>query len=163
MPVLNILDYYKAVDIAVRKYAKDKSEEEKQDIRQNAYLALLEAGTRVKNLKIAYLIASDSVIQYLYRGQGKLIIPDSLSDESVKRTVEEQCAIEFDSSDGIDIDKIATVVDKLSSDEQGVIILYFYTDYTIEDIAQILGKPVIWVKRKKSLALQKLKKLLKVK
>jgi RNA polymerase sigma factor (sigma-70 family) len=157
-----VLDYYKAVDIAVGKYGKGKSEEELKDIRQTCYLALLEAGTRVKNIKIAYKICKDSVLRYLYEGDGKLIELESLSDDSVFRKVERTHSQEFDTSDGLDVESIKNVIDKLSDEDRYIVEMTFYFNYTVERIAEFLGRPVIWVKRRKSLALQKLRKLLGV-
>ena len=160
-----VTDYYKAVDIAVRKYAKDKSDEEQRDIRQTAYLALVEAGSYVKNIKIAYGIAKNTVLQYMYRGEGKLVPQESLSDESVFRTVEKTRAVEFDISDGLDVDRIREAVKKLPSDEQFIIESAFGLGlgyWNTETVAEWLGKPVIWVERRKKLALLKLKKMLKI-
>jgi hypothetical protein len=153
-----IWKYWNEIETAIERHAANRSQDEKQDIRQTVYLTLL-AGKRVTTKKKALKIARESVLQYIQeqKKEGK---EESLSEPGVFRMAEEQQAQEFDTSGGLDLE---AAIERLPAADQ-IIIRMFYglagEAQTIASIAHWFGKPGIWVRRRKKLAVEKLKILL---
>lgn len=157
-----ILDYYDAVEAAIEKHARNRTEEEKKDIRQQIYLDLLVEGKRVSTKNVKKLI-SESVLKHL-RGSRKEDRLESLDEPSVFRIADANNAQEFEVFSGVDLSLIEDAVNKLPAVDRLILTHVFGlgTQITsITDLSKWMKKPRIWVKRKKIKALEKVRMILK--
>jgi len=121
---------------------------ERDDLRQEAYTALIQAGEKVTTPGLAYKISKDRIIDVLRKEKrvSKNELP--LNNSDVAKS-------DFpDFAAGIDL-RDALV--KLDPDEQFVINALFYERKTGDETAVGIGKSRQWVWEKKASAIKKLR------
>lgn len=185
------IKYADEVERAVLRYAIDLHECEKQDLRQECFLAILEAGDKITGPGGAYTTARRAVVDWLARekgsakrrnkvfsagkvgGPGKKTADDdkrvvrevSLSAPAVRRCVERSGRMGFDPESWLDSLVAAEALTRLPEEEQTVIRSLFGIGCELEspdDLAERLGKSRRWVYRRQESAMQMLRKALDV-
>lgn len=150
--------YRKEIEKAISKYALYRTEDEKNDLRQECRLALIQAWDSITGKGYAYTVARNRVIRWLQRFGEKTLSTDN---PAVLAAVEEQTAVLADPSDRID----AETLNQLPIMEATVLRLFFgigyAKEYTLKEIAKVVKKPVAFVRTTKARALGKLKLLWK--
>jgi DNA-directed RNA polymerase specialized sigma24 family protein len=184
-----VLDYTEEINKVVAKYAFDKDSDIQDDLRQECYLSLLEAGDKINNKGTAYIAAKNCVLNILRKEQGdkkqgiKAYNPGkvggpgksspeekptveyvSLADPSVMRTAEIQKYV-VPELEFLDIEKILDSLKILSWSEQAVIRSVFGINCdkkTRKEIADAFTKTAKWVRWKEISAKQKIRNYLKI-
>lgn len=147
---MDVRKYHTQIEQVINKYASDKRPREKDDLRQDAYTALIEAGEKVNSPQLAYKIAKDRVIDVLRKEW-----QHTSKEVPLSRSAENSSLPDF--SSGIDLqDALA----KLEPEEQLVINALFYERRTADEIGVVVGKSRQWVWNIKKSAIEKLKKFL---
>jgi RNA polymerase sigma factor (sigma-70 family) len=143
------IKYAKQVERAVLHYAVDYPEEDKEDLRQECFLAIITAGEKIKGPGGAYKTAKNTVVDWLARekgskkqnhrskvfnagkvgGPGKKTAKDdkpkiefvSASDPGVHRRVEESGTHQFDAASWLDSQVAFEALERLPEEEKLVI------------------------------------------
>jgi len=152
--------YPEKADTAIAKYARYKTEDEKNDLRQQCYLALLEQSERVSSPAIAYLICRDVVYKELrkeIRRDGEV----SLADTSIIYETENK----FYTTPEYFLDRpaLSKALNELTLDESTVIIhLYGLIGprKSLKDVAEMHNKTIWWVREVVKSGMDKLKSIL---
>lgn len=122
--------YPEIVQQVVNRFAYHESEETREDLKQSAYLALLEAGDRVNSSALAYLVARDSTIKILYKKKPLKTV--SMSDQAVFRKAENQ---EYENPEYfLDRDTVIESMKQLDEEEGLVIFLRYIMGETRKNI-----------------------------
>lgn len=156
---MSVLDYSAEIEAAINKYANQKDEDVKNDIRQTAYLALLEAGEGV-SLKKARKIIQNSVVQWKQGEKG--IYTESLSEPYIFRKAEAGPSLGEISSHP-ENENLRNYIEQLPEIDARILSTSFgiYGEHKTErELAKELKKSPVWVHRRKELALEKLSKLM---
>ena len=144
----------------VNKYASHLNWSDKEDLKQEAQLALFIANNNLSN-GLAYRIIERKIIDCLRKRPPKM---EDIDNPNIIRKCNKQTYYELDVDKQLDMDKAVHLVNSLPDPYKTVLTATFgYITYTEKDLANMLGKTERWVKRIKFQGLQKLRKLMGVK
>jgi len=154
------LKFPEKADIAINRYAGYKSEDEKNDLRQSCYLALLEQSERVSSPIIAYLICRDVVYRELRKDirRGREV---SLTDMNIAYEAENEFYVSPEYF--LDRPALSKALTKLTIDESTVIIhLYGLVGpkMSLKDVAEMHNRTIWWVREIVKSGMDKLKDIL---
>lgn len=149
------LQFEEEINKAVEKYAKHVPWQDKEDLKQEARLALFTCGLDL-NERLAYDIARKQVIDILRKTPP---YADNIDDPHVLRRVENSFVAYPDQCTRLDSEKASRFVGALPERQRFVIINYFglcCEALTLDDIAEVTHRSKDWVLRQKRLGLKKL-------
>lgn len=142
--------YDEQIKLVINKYARDKFKSERDDLYQEAYSALLEAGDKVNSPSFAYKIVKDRVIDVL-RGEWR----------TRKREIE-SVEVGKDVLAGIEsVLDLQTALLRLNHDEQVVINAIYYEGKNLNEVGVQTGHSRHWVWETKQSAINKLRAIIK--
>lgn len=149
-----MLKYVDTVNRIVNRYARYKSPIEKEDLRQEGFLILVENKDIIKNEKHAYTIVRNRILNILERPRLEEI---SIDIPGVLRQAERE-HVHF--PDSCKSRNILELVENLPQTERNVIQYMYVEGRSLKDVSEILHTSVYQVWNIEKLALKKLKNLM---
>ncbi|UII56789.1 sigma-70 family RNA polymerase sigma factor [Cytobacillus spongiae] len=156
-----ISSYYKEIYAFVYKQTLDA--ELSLDITQEIFISVLKSINRFDEKKASfrtwlYRIASNRLVDY-YRSKQYQYSQQSETIEGYEFENEEDVIVQLEYKE--DVERIASIVNRLESSTQQVVRLKLFAEYTLPEIAEVVQMPLSTVKTKYYTAIKKIKKEIK--
>jgi DNA-directed RNA polymerase specialized sigma24 family protein len=152
-------EFEQQIETAIKKYARDISKQDKEDIRQDARVSILSYKDKMTK-KLAADISRKRVIDFLRRSPPR---SEDISDPDVQKKADRE-SVHFPDIDlKLDCEKAVELAERLSEPYKSVIIFSFgiYDEpVSDKDLAIRYKKSVDWVYRTRQTGLLKLRTIM---
>jgi RNA polymerase sigma factor (sigma-70 family) len=157
--------YREIVSLVIQKFAKGIPRQDKDDLWQEAELALFSAKKELEKHpapeRLAYKIIRSCVVNVLRKNPPRA---EDISDPNVIRKVDKQTIVYPTTDIKLDAEKAVHLVNQLPATEKFVLIMTFGLEdnpkFTERELATLMKKPEVWVYRTKKKALIKLRAMI---
>jgi RNA polymerase sigma factor (sigma-70 family) len=153
--------YDELIEKVIYKYARRIPWQDKEDLRQEANLALFVNREKINSPRLAYIIIRNTIIDSL-----RIRPPNTedISDPGVVKKIDRQQIRQPSVDILIDATKAIECLNSLSSLHQFILESFFglggTTRHTETEIGELYGKDRYWVHREKEKALKELKEMM---